>query len=137
MKPATMNDNENEPSSDMRQTHLHAMFHAVDKMATNEFAQYLTSDVRFRFGNAPEVRGRADVIDAVDAFFLHIAGLSHQVTGCWSHGDTVIVRLEVTYRRLDGDRVSLPCVNVFEYDGALIKDYRIYMDVSPALPSLS
>jgi limonene-1,2-epoxide hydrolase len=122
---------------DMTLTRIHAMFHAVDAMATSDFVSYLTPDVRFRFGNAPEICGRSGVSDALGIFFQQIDGLSHQVTGCWEQGETVIVRLDVTYRRLDGDRVSLPCVNVFEYDDGLIKDYRIYMDVSPAMPSLS
>ncbi len=117
----------------MNREQIQAMFDAVDAMATQAFVGHLTPDVRFRFGSAPEVQGRQAVHDAVAGFFSAIAGLRHQITGYWAHGDTRIVRLDVTYRRRDGGVVALPCVNVFEVAGDLIRDYRIYMDVGPVL----
>ena len=38
---------------------------------------------------------------------------------------------DVTYTKLDGSEVTLPFVNIFEIDGGLIVDYRIYVDVGP------
>jgi hypothetical protein len=43
----------------------------------------------------------------------------------------VIVELAVEYTRKDGKMVTLPCANIFRMDGLLVRDYRIFMDVSP------
>jgi hypothetical protein len=39
--------------------------------------------------------------------------------------------MTVHYRRLDGTSIWLPCCNIFRYSGALIADYRVYMDIAP------
>ena len=107
------------------------VFSKVDAMETEAFAQHLTEDGVFVFGNFPAANGRAAIIEAVSNFFAGIDGISHNIQNVWENGDIVVVRLSVTYRRKDGQSITLPCANIWKRDGDLISDYRIYMDVNP------
>jgi hypothetical protein len=65
-----------------------------------------------------------------------IGGLSHEITGVWSGswegGEVKSVEAEVTYTRKDGTRTqALPVTSTVRMDGDRIKDFRIFMDVSP------
>ena len=115
----------------MNQQRVEEMFGRIDAMDTDGYLRFLTEDVKFRFGSMPEAVGQAAVRDGTATFFSAIKGIRHTLTGYWSSGDTVMVRLEVEYTRHDGRQVTLPCANIFEVRGGLIADYRIYMDVTP------
>jgi len=107
------------------------LFAAIDANDAAAFVGYLTEDAVFRFGSAPQVRGRANVQAAVDGFFGTIAGCSHNVQKVLSSGSTQVCEGDVTYRRQDGSEITLPFTDVFEYDGDLIAHYKIYMDIAP------
>jgi ketosteroid isomerase-like protein len=108
-----------------------AVFAAVDSQQPEAFANFLTEDGKFTFGNWPAAEGRAATAAAVANFFAGIAGISHNITGVWEDGDTAVVRLEVTYHRKNGTSITLPCANIWKMVGGKIKDYNIYMDVNP------
>ncbi len=107
------------------------LFAAIDAKDAEAFVGYLTGDATFRFGSAPAVQGRNAICAAVGAFFDTIAGLTHVVNKTLVDGATMVCEGEVTYTRLDGTTVKLPFADVFEYEGDLIAEYKIYMDVSP------
>ena len=107
------------------------LFAAVDRMDAAGFSEYFTDDGLFRFGNAPTVKGRAEITSAVEQFFASIKGLEHRILETWSDKDAEIYEVEVTYTRHDDSRVDLTAACVFRMDGDLIGDYRIYMDISP------
>jgi limonene-1,2-epoxide hydrolase len=100
-------------------------------MDADEFAQFITEDGTFVFGNAEPVSGRTAVRDAVDGFYRSIRGLHHQVAQTWEGDGTVVAEGRVTYTRHDAGTVTLPFVNVFRLDGELVRDYRIYIDITP------
>jgi len=107
------------------------LFAAIDCQDTAAFVAYLTDNAIFRFGSSPAVRGRTAIAAAVDGFFGTIAGCSHTVQNTLSRDSTLACEGEVTYTRLDGGLVTLPFTDVFEYEGDLISQYKIYIDVSP------
>lgn len=107
------------------------MFEAIDRQDTTAFVGFLTEDAVFRFGSAPAVRGRAAIFSTVDGFFGTIAGCSHDVKNTLASGPTLVCEGEVTYRRHNGTEVTLPFTDVFEYDGDLIAQYKIYIDIGP------
>ncbi len=94
------------------------------------FARFLTSDGSFRFGNAPPAVGRAAIEAAVAGFFTSIRRCDHRLLRCWIAPGSEAVQGEVTYTRLDGSRLTVPFVNVFLLEGALIRDYQIHIDAS-------
>lgn len=108
-----------------------AVFAEVDAMKPEAFGSYLTEDCSFIFGNWPAAEGRQAAVGAVSDFFAGINGISHDIQDVWEDGDTVVVRLGVTYHRKDGQSLTLPCANIWKRTGDQISDYRIYMDVNP------
>lgn len=108
-----------------------AVFSAVDAMRPEDFGSHLTEDCTFVFGNWPAAEGRQAAVGAVSDFFAGIDGISHDIQDVWREGDAVVVRLGVTYLRKDGQKLTLPCANIWKIAGDKISDYRIYMDVNP------
>jgi ketosteroid isomerase-like protein len=112
------------------------LFGAIDSMDAPAVARAFAPDGSFRFGNTEPVVGREHVERSMSGFFSMIAGLRHEVTGVWSgrsEGDEVTsVEAEVTYTRKDGTHTeALPVTSTIRMDGDRIRDYRIFMDISP------
>jgi len=119
-------------SSDVDQF-IREMFAAVDAGDEERVGGFVTEGVRFRFGSAEPLTGKAALAAASRQFSASIAGLHHEITDLWQpEPGTVVVELRVTYRRHDGGEVTLPCCNIFRLSSdSLVDDYRIYMDVNP------
>jgi hypothetical protein len=71
------------------------------------------------------------VKEAVTGFFSTINGLTHHIKNVWEFGDTVIVQIDVEYLRRDGKTVITPNADILIYDGDLVRDWQIYIDVTP------
>ncbi len=110
---------------------LESIGKAIDSLDAGKFAEFLTDDCVFRFGNQPEVTGREATREYVAAFFGMIAGCSHKVVDYFTKDNTVVWQGEVLYTRKDGKKVNIGFVNVFHMHGDLIKDYLIYIDNGP------
>ncbi len=107
------------------------MFAAIDSKDAPAFVGFLTEDAVFRFGSAPPVRGREAILAAVGGFFDTIAGCSHDIQKTLASGATLVCEGEVTYRRPDETEITLPFTDILEYDGDLIAQYKIYIDIGP------
>jgi ketosteroid isomerase-like protein len=108
-----------------------AIFADIDAFDPDKFVAHLTPDATFRFANADPVTGRAAVKEAVAGFFSSIAGLTHHILNVYEVGDTVIAKIDVEYRRLDGKSVTVPNADILVFDGDLVRDWQIYIDVTP------
>jgi ketosteroid isomerase-like protein len=111
--------------------HAQAIFAAFDAKDIDALAALMTDDVRLQIGNADVVHGKAQFVDALQAFFASVTSFRHTVTNVWSDLDAVIAELTVHYTRLDGRELTLPCCNVFRVRDGAIADYRVYMDITP------
>ena len=103
----------------------------IDAFDPDKFVAHLTPDVTFRFANADPVTGRAAVKEAVAGFFSSIAGLTHHILNVYEVGDIVIAQIDVEYRRQDGKSVTVPNADILVFDGDLVRDWQIYIDVTP------
>lgn len=110
---------------------LDGLFDAIDAKDTDAFLAYLTGDGVFQYGSAPAARGRDEVRAAVDGFFASIEGLKHELTNVFPGDGATACEGRVTYRRLDGSEITLPFCNVFVFDGDLVAEYRVYIDIAP------
>ena len=110
---------------------LKELFAAIDAMNTPGFLGKLSPTAVFRFGSSPAVQGKDAVGSAVDGFFSTIAGISHTITRQVSDGQVLGCEGSVTYMRHDASTITLPFANFFEFDGDLISDYRVYVDIAP------
>lgn len=107
------------------------IFADIDTFNPDRFVAHLTSDAVFRFANAEPVTGREAIRQAVGAFFATIGGLHHSVHDVWQFDDTTIVKTDVRYTRKDGTTVTLPNADILTYDGDLVRDWQIYIDLAP------
>jgi hypothetical protein len=110
---------------------LTQVFADIDSFDPDKFVTHLTPDARFRFGNAEPVTGRAAIRDAVAGFFATIGGLTHHIRSTWQDGDVAIAQIDVEYRRHDGTTVLIPNADILTYDGDLVRDWQIYIDIAP------
>jgi ketosteroid isomerase-like protein len=110
---------------------IHAIFADIDAMDPDRFVAHLTEDVVFRFGNAEPVTGRAAVREAVAGFFTTIDGLRHHVVNSWDVGDVSIAQIDVEYTRKDGKHVTVPNADILTYQGDLVGNWQIYIDLAP------
>ena len=107
------------------------LFASIDKMDTEGFLRFIHEDATFRFGSSPAVTGHAGIRAAVEGFFASFAALRHDLQRVIADGETAVCEGEVTYTRHDGSKITLPFVNVFEVNGELITQYRVYIDIGP------
>ena len=108
-----------------------AIFADIDAFAPDKFVAHLTPDAKFRFANADPVTGREAVKEAVTGFFSSIDGLTHHILNVYESGETVIAQIDVEYRRKDGKSVTVPNADILVFDGDLVRDWQIYIDVTP------
>jgi ketosteroid isomerase-like protein len=108
-----------------------AIFADIDTLDPDKFVAHLTPDVTFRFGNNDPVTGRAAVREGVAGFFTTISGMSHHILNVYESGDTVIAKIDVEYLRQDGKSVTVPNADILVFDGDLVRDWQIYIDLAP------
>ncbi len=118
-------------ASNFSHERLDQLFAAIDSNSGGAFGAFLTEDARFRFGSAPAISGRTAIEAGVNAFFESIGGCRHEIIKVLTEEHTMACEGKVTYTRLDNSTVTLPFVDMLEFDGQLIRDYRIYIDISP------
>jgi ketosteroid isomerase-like protein len=107
-----------------------SLFATIDAKDAAGFVGFLAEDAVFRYGNHPEVSGRAAIRDAVASFFGAIAALRHTVSAQWQTDGAIIAVGEVAYTRHDGSTLTVPFADVLRMRGGKIGDYRIYIDAS-------
>lgn len=107
------------------------LFDDIDAMQPERFTQHLAEDVVMRFGNGDPVHGREAVGQVWAQFCEGVDGVRHDLVQQWAHDDATVVEARVTYRRKDGQDVTVPVVTIYRAAGPLIDDYRVYIDLAP------
>ena len=112
---------------------IQKVFEAGEAMDVERFSARFTEDTLYQFGNEPIVRGREGIkeADSIAAFNRTVKSIKHHVKGMWEIGDLLIVEMEVTYVRRDGKSFTLPACDTVRFEEDLVKEMRIYMDISP------
>ena len=109
---------------------------AIDAGEIAAATRHLCDDVTVLFGNFEPLIGAAAFTQLFAQFTCSLQAVRHEIHDIWPAAndlDVLIATLTAHYTRTDGRRVSLPCCNVFRMSGGLIAEYRVYMDISPAL----
>lgn len=110
---------------------VRSIFADIDSFDPDRFVAHLTPDAVFRFGNGNPVVGRDGVRAAVAGFFGTIDGLHHHILNTWEIGETVIAQVDIEYIRKDGKHVTVPNADILIFDGDLVRDWQIYIDLAP------
>jgi hypothetical protein len=104
----------------------------VDAMDVDGFCQLCAEDARFCFGNAEPLIGRGSIAAGLTAFYASIAALRHHVIDTWTRDAHTLTQTDVTYRRLDGNQVTVPAATIFHTNAAgKIDEYRVFVDLAP------
>jgi ketosteroid isomerase-like protein len=96
----------------------------------DRFAAKLTAHATFRLGGNPAVVGRDAIRDMVARMFTAFHSVRHRLVQAFECPAALIYEAEVTYTFADGRVVTAPYVNVLRFEGELVSDYRIYLDLS-------
>ena len=93
----------------------------------------ITDDFELKFGNSPATKGKDAFVSAATEFFGAIKSVRHDVVRLWvvDDGAAVIGQADVHYEKLDGEKVVLPCANVFDMRDGQIAKCQIFMDIGP------
>ena len=108
-------------------------FRSVDEMRLDDFAALFTPDGNMTFGNGEPSVGPDAIKAALADFYQHLDGVRHELRGAWIVGDVSINEAIVHYTMKDGSDVPLPVTSILRWSGDRVRDWRIYMDVAPAL----
>jgi ketosteroid isomerase-like protein len=103
----------------------------IDAQDSDAFASYFTEDGIFRFGNNDPVQGKQNIRNYVAQFFTLIDNSKHKVINFWEKDDSIVWQGEVLYTRLDVKKVNINFTNILYMKGDLIKEYLIYIDITP------
>jgi len=109
---------------------IRGLFESIDRKDTTAFCSFLTEDCELTFGNWVPVSGKNAIFDTIDNFFKSINGLSHNLAEAIEKDDSIVTYGVVTYTRLDNNKVTANFCNVFKMNGNLIRQYRIFVDIS-------
>lgn len=126
---ATSTDSEKFPG--VKAAIVRQMLAASDEMNVERSLKFCTDDVRYKFGNLPVVVGKQGIKESSTSFLQNFKSLKHDVQNIWEIGEVVVVEMEINYIRHDDKRFNLPCCNIFTMKGDLVREMKIYMDISP------
>ncbi len=124
----------------MQKAYVAKLIAGIDSFDAATFAEFLTEDVHFRFGNAPALEGREAVQEAVAEFFGMIRSIRHEAVRTMLCDDVIIAEMECAYVDRWQRELVVPVCNLMTMRGELISDYRIFIDnsalfIPPAQPS--
>lgn len=96
------------------------------------FLDCLTDDAVYRFGNYPAATGKEAIEATIKASHMdQITGIAFDVKSSYEQGDTVVVELAVNYNMTGGNTITLPCLDIFRFEGDKVKAMLVFMDASP------
>ena len=107
------------------------LFSILDRKDATRYGELLTDDSVFRFGNMDSVTGKQSIHDAQSGFFKTVKTMSHELVCTWKGSNSMVVEGKVTYTRADDFSITLPFVDIFEFEGDKISATLIYMDINP------
>jgi hypothetical protein len=108
-------------------------FRTVDGMRLDDFAALFTPDGTMTFGNSGPTPDPEGSKKALGDFYALLRGVRHEALGAWIVDDVSINESIVHYTMRDGSVVSLPATSILRWSGDRIREWRIYMDVAPAV----
>jgi hypothetical protein len=110
---------------------IHNYYEAVDAMDLETFKSMHSAKARVTFANFPAAQGPEQIAGAIGQFWSTIDGLKHRLINRWDHPEESILEVEVSYKRKDGQTVTLPCVTILKPEGDKVGELRIFTDVAP------
>ena len=116
---------------------LKQLFLAGESMNVENFVQFFTNDALYQFSNFPTVRGPQGIKESSVDFLEKVEGVHHHLKNMWEVVENeMVVDMDVTYIRHDGQVFTLPCCDFIQFKGDKIQAMLIFMDISPVLNTI-
>jgi uncharacterized protein (TIGR02246 family) len=111
------------------------IYDADETLNASAFAALLSPDAVFQLGGTPAIQGRDQILAFVQELFSSLHGIDHRLIHFWIGDGKLVFQGEVTFTLPTGQSLMLPYVDIVTPgDGGLLKDYRIYIDLTPMNP---
>jgi hypothetical protein len=111
-------------------------FAAADQWNFDVFGQYLTPDVRFRFGNTAPLQGLDTMLGFAREHQKQVKSVRHTFDRCTYDIERrrMVIELTVTYVRHDDIAKTYPAAVLLDFDVEhMISGYRVFVDLSDLL----
>jgi uncharacterized protein (TIGR02246 family) len=105
----------------------------VDTGDAAGFAQWFAADATYTFANGPTLIGRAAIEAATAGAAGALPWIRHSVDQVAELGNQLFCRFTIHTEAPTGTALAMPCVTVIEFRDQEIVDYRVHMDITPAL----
>lgn len=96
-----------------------------------EYLQFFSDDCVYRVANQPLVQGKEELAQAAGRFRGMVQRVEHRVLSMWSVADRVVCEMDAIYTRIDGQVVTLPCLDIFSMSEGKIDSLQVFADLSP------
>jgi hypothetical protein len=117
-------------------TQAREYFAAADQWNFDVFGQYLSPDVRFRFGNTAPLRGLDTMLGFAREHQKQIKSVQHSFDRCTYDIERrrMAIELTVKYVRHDDIAKTYPAAVLLDFDiESMISGYRVFVDLSDLL----
>eukprot|EP00899_Mesostigma_viride_P027846 jgi/Mesvir1/8246/Mv12522-RA.2 len=95
------------------------------------FITFFVDKPLYQFGNFEVALTHDGIFGGAENFFSNINAVYHDIKQMWEVDGNVFVEMDVAYWRPDGSLVTLPCFDIFRFEGYKISELRIFMDCNP------
>jgi hypothetical protein len=115
---------------------IESVFTAIDAGSVEDAVEFFSSDITIHFGNIGPLTGPAAFVDLYNQFADMVRAVRHEIHNIWrvvESPDAAVSQATAHYTLVNGHHISLPCCNIFRWSGSLISEYRVFMDISPAV----
>jgi ketosteroid isomerase-like protein len=110
---------------------VESMIGVLMQQKWEEFKPYFHEKLLYKVGAAEPVHGPQACADFLARVYTKLQPADHEVRGMWEIGNVVIVEMDAKYKVIeDGRPVTVPCCDVYRFDGNLIREWRVYPDAS-------
>ena len=117
-----------------REEMVRTMCAQVDSGDAAGFAQWFAADATYRFANEPALAGRSAIEAATAGAAGVLPWVRHSIDQVAEIGDQLFCRFTIHTVAPTGAALAMPCVTVIDLVDDEIVDYRVHMDITPALP---
>ena len=110
---------------------------AMEANDPREFGSYYAEDMTLTFGNAPEIKGRENVISAFREALDEVASLGHDLVNAWEEdGGVVFFESIGRWTLRSGPVVEIKAASKITIVEGKFTDQRIYVDNAPVFEAL-
>jgi hypothetical protein len=116
----------------MDRSTLLELYRHVDALDAPAFAAAFVERGSMTFGNQPPAQGRDAIRRGLEAFFVLLDGMTHEVLGLWPFDDGFAMEARVHYRvKGVAEPVAVSGATLLRTEGDRLVDVRVYYDLAP------